>query len=129
MKIQIKEISISIGLIIVIGFLCIIFMNSVKTNWVLFSDSIKKSAVETKTNSFKITPEEAIEIIAKKYDFEKSSLLEYGGIDKETGFYIINLSPGESKGAAGRTFYVNPYSGEVKDPFEEFIKSIREKTN
>lgn len=128
MKIKIRETSIFIGLILVIGFLCIIFMNPVKTKFVLFSDSIEKSTIETKTNSFKITPEEAIEIIANKYGFEKT-LLEYGGIDKETGFYIINLSPGESKGAAGRTFYVNPSSGEIKDPFEEFIKSIREKTN
>ncbi|NLY74439.1 MAG: hypothetical protein GX075_03970 [Firmicutes bacterium] len=124
MKIQIKKVSISIGLII--GFLCIIFVSPVKTKLILFSDSGEKSVMESKTNLFKISPEEAINIIAKKYDYEKF-LLEYGGIDKETGFYIINLSPGESKGAAGRTFYVNPFTGEIKDPFEELIKGIREK--
>ncbi|MBN1115402.1 MAG: hypothetical protein JXA66_08680 [Oligoflexia bacterium] len=62
----------------------------------------------------KISPEQAINKVSDKYDLDKS-MLEYKGTSEDNGFYIINLSPGESQGAAGRTFYVNPSTGETKD--------------
>jgi hypothetical protein len=126
MNVRIKKILISVGLLLVIGFLCIIFINPIQINLNLFSYSKEKSVIVGRTKSLQITPKEAINIVAKKYGFEKY-LLECKGIDKKTGFYIINLSPGNSKGAAGRTFYVNPSTSEIKDPFEEFIKDIKEK--
>jgi outer membrane lipoprotein-sorting protein len=66
------------------------------------------------SNISPVSPASAILTISKKYDIDKS-LLEYGGIDEGTNLYIINLSPGESKGAAGRTFYVDPMTGDVKE--------------
>ncbi len=65
-------------------------------------------------SSGNINPSKAILIVSERYDLDKS-LLEYGGLDESTKLYIINLSPGESKGAAGRTFYVDPITGEIKE--------------
>ena len=61
-----------------------------------------------------ISPTRAIVVVSERYNID-NSLLEYGGLDERTKLYIINLSPGESKGAAGRTFYVDPATGDVKE--------------
>ena len=92
-----KKIVILIILTIMAIVLCVFFINIVK-----------------KPKGGNISPTNAILIISKKYDLDKS-LLECGGIDERTNLYIINLSPGESKGAAGRTFYVDPITGEIKE--------------
>ena len=92
-----KKIVILTILIIIVIVLCVFFINMVK-----------------KPNGSNISPTNAILIISKKYDLDKS-LLEYGGIDERTNLYIINLSAGESRGATGRTFYVDPTTGDVKE--------------
>ena len=96
-KMRIKKSLILVGLIIIIGLLCMYFIN-----------------MSQKEKSHSITPVEAIVMVAKKYDLEKASL-EYKGIDEKTNFYIINLSPGNSSGAAGRTFYLDPMTSEIKE--------------
>ncbi len=70
--------------------------------------------IAKKPKGSNISPANALLTISKKHNIDKS-LLEYGGIDERTNLYIINLFPGESKGAAGRTFYVDPITGEVKE--------------
>ena len=96
-KMRTKKNLILVGSIIIIGVLCIFFINMVK-----------------RTKGHGISPADAIVVVAKQYTLEKS-LLEYKGIDEKTNFYIINLSPGNSKGAAGRTFYVDPITSKVKE--------------
>ena len=92
-----KKTVILILLAIIVIVLCVFFINIVK-----------------KTKDTNVKPENAVLIISEKYNIDKS-LLEYGGTDERTNLYIINLSPGESKGAAGRTFYVDPITGDVKE--------------
>ena len=92
-----KKLVILIILIIVAIALCVFFINMFRT---------------PKGNN--ISPSKAIVVVSERYDLDKS-LLEYGGLDERTNLYIINLFPGESKGAAGRTFYVDPTTGDVKE--------------
>jgi len=96
-KMKTKKTVVLIILIVAAIMLCIFFINTIN---------------KSKNNN--ITPSKAIIVISEKYNLDKS-LLEYAGIDERTNLYIINLSPGESKGAAGRTFYVDPITSNVKE--------------
>jgi len=61
----------------------------------------------------KISSDEAINIVVNKKGLRKEDL-EYSGIDEGTGDYMVTLSPKQSKGATGRTFFINPLTGEIK---------------
>lgn len=53
-------------------------------------------------------------------------LLKYEGIDRKTGFYIINLSPEDKPefidGVRKDTVYIDPNTSQIWNPYQEMLK-------